>query len=248
MSQLQNRFRELANKAYQQNIFTFTGFLSLAEQDIFWKMAAEFSQGSYSFSGGTKEAERQMIRFGNSLELMYEEEFPISCIKISPAQEKFAQQLSHRDFLGALMNLGIERSLLGDIFQNGTNGYLFCLKNISEFICLNLDKVKNTNVRCKIIESQMELPKAEPTVEMVTISSPRVDSLISKVFCLSRGTSQELFGQKKVFVEGIQTENYSRLLKEGEKVNVRGFGKFTFCGTRQMTKKGKYVAEVAVFR
>ena len=78
--QLQNRIRDLADKSFKQNVFTFTGFLGLAEQDIFWKVTKEIRYVSYSLYGGMDESERKMVRFGSREELGYEEEFPIVCI------------------------------------------------------------------------------------------------------------------------------------------------------------------------
>lgn len=62
--------------------------------------------------GGREEAERKILRFGSEAELGYEQPFPICCIRIRPLSAKFADKLSHRDYLGALMNLGIERSTM----------------------------------------------------------------------------------------------------------------------------------------
>ena len=71
--------------------------------------------GKYILFGGCDGTERNIARFGNSEELGYEEDFPIVCLEILPKSEKFAEPLCHRDFLGALMNLGIERKNIGDI-------------------------------------------------------------------------------------------------------------------------------------
>ena len=75
---------------------------------------------------GTEGCERQMLRFGSEETLGYEEAFPISCVVIRPSAPKFAEELTHRDFLGALMNLGIERDVLGDIIVRDAVGYVFC--------------------------------------------------------------------------------------------------------------------------
>ena len=71
--------------------------------------------GKYTLFGGCDETERNIARFVDSEEPGYEEDFPIVCLEILPKSEKFAEPLCHRDFLGALMNLGIERKNIGDI-------------------------------------------------------------------------------------------------------------------------------------
>ena len=106
---LRKHFTDLAQKADQSHIATFTGFLSLPEQSVFYSM--DFSYVPHCVFGGQEGCERAVIRFGE------EWEFPICCIKMAPLMNKFADALTHRDFLGALMNLGIERSTLGDIYM-----------------------------------------------------------------------------------------------------------------------------------
>ena len=138
--QLKNRIKDLADKAFRQNTYTFTGFLGLSEQDIFWKLESgkELAHIGYSLWGGYKGAERKLVRFGSKEEFGYEEEYPITCVHIQPLLVKFADNLSHRDFLGALMNLGIERSTLGDIRVVDKEAYLYCLTSIADYICENL--------------------------------------------------------------------------------------------------------------
>ena len=123
IQQLKNRIRELADKSYNQNQYTFTGFLGLAEQDALWQVEREVKFAGITLYGGREEAERKILRFGSEAELGYEQPFPICCIRIRPLSAKFADKLSHRDYLGALMNLGIERSTIGDILPGEKEAY-----------------------------------------------------------------------------------------------------------------------------
>lgn len=246
--QLQNHIKELANKSYAQGIFLFTDFLGLSEQDAFWQVAGELPRNSYKLWGGRERADRMMIRFGDPEELGYEVDFPITCIHIKPVNHKFADDLSHRDFLGALMNLGIERSTLGDILVGDKEAYLFCTEKMGAFICENLRQVKHTNVQCGITEEIQEIKEEEPRKEILQVVSPRVDAMIAKVYKMSREDSLELFRTGRVFIDGRSCENNARALKPGETVNTRGYGKFQFLGEKSETRKGKTNVEVAVFR
>lgn len=158
LQQLKKRFLELAEKSYRQSIFTFTGFLSMAEQEALFE--AMNTQKGYSFSlwGGSEGCERQMARFGSPEELGYEEPYPIETLKVSPLLEKFADNFTHRDFLGAVMNLGIDRSTVGDIFLEGRHAWVYCTQRIAPWLCENLTKVKHTNVRCETAAEGMEAP------------------------------------------------------------------------------------------
>lgn len=248
IQQLKNRFRELADKSYTKNIFTFSGFLGLNEQDVFWRMEEELKYVPYSFWGGSTETDRKVLRFGSPGELGYEEEFPIVCVHIRPLSEKFADDFSHRDFLGALMNLGIDRSTLGDIRVGGREGYLFCLDSIAEYICMNLEQVRHTHVKCCVVEDMKELPQEAPREEMVQVSSERVDAVAAKVYRQSRNEMLGLFRSGKVYVNGRLCENNARLLKTKDTVNVRGFGKFVYNGPLYETKKGKLNVQTLIYR
>ncbi len=246
--QIRNRLRDLAEKSFHQNMFTFTGFLGLSEQDVFWRTEPELRYAGYELYGGIGSADRQMIRFGNVAELGYEVPFPIVCIHVKPVIAKFADKLSHRDFLGALMNLGIERSVVGDIKVGDKEAWIFCTDTIAGHICENLEQVKHTHVTCRITEDVGQMPEEEPEKVSVQAASLRIDAVVAKLYNKSRGDCLELFRSGKVFVNGRLCENNSRLLKSGETVNVRGFGKFVMDGEPRETRKGKLNVELKVYR
>lgn len=236
---LKKRFVELAKKCYQQNQYTFTGFLGLADAACFYEIERELSYVPYALWGGYEGAERVMIRFGGEEMLGYEEDFPIVCLKITPLAEKFADTLTHRDYLGALMNLGIERDVLGDILIEGKAAWVFCTGSIADFISKNLSKVKHTSIFCGISETVPAFGIRDIKEIKLQISSERIDGVVAKVYKLSRSDSAELFRQKKIFIEGRLCENSSRMLKAGDTVSVRGYGKFEYRGETGISRKGK---------
>lgn len=236
---LKKRLLDLANQSYQNNMFTFSGFLSLHEQQLIEEIRKENAFIAVTLYGGNTDCERMMARFGNKEELGYEEAFPICCIKIEPLIEKFADALTHRDFLGAVMNLGIERNTIGDIFVQGKSAYLYCHQKMAEYLLEELDKVKHTHVKCHLIDSVEELPTVEPIPKEVLVSSCRIDGVISKVYNISRTGSLELFRSGRIFVNGKLMENNSYVLKPNDSITVRGFGKFIFKEEVYKTKKEK---------
>ncbi len=248
IQRLKNRFHDLADKSFQQGIFTFTSFLGLGEQDVFWREEARLKYACYEVSGGCENAERVVVRFGSTEDLGYEVPFPIECVHIEPLQAKFADELSHRDFLGALMNLGIERGTLGDIKAGEKEAYLFCLDSVAEFICENLTQIKHTHVKSSRVAEAGDIPKEEPATVSIQVQALRADAVLAKVYGMSREKSQELFRAGKVYVDGRLCENNSRILKPGETVNARGFGKFVLKGEARETRKGKLSVEAAVYR
>lgn len=246
--QLKNRLLELAEKSYSRGIYTYTPFLDLAQQQVFYKIEKEVSYAGVAMEGGFPLCDRKILRFGSPQNLGYEEEYPIACLKMQPAVPKFADRLTHRDFLGAIMNLGIERSTIGDIFVQGQEGILFCQQSIAPFLIENLHQVKHTKIRCGMAEGDILLKGAEPQETSVTVSSLRIDGVIARLYNISRSQSLELFRAGKIFVNGISMENNSYQLKEGDAVTVRGHGKFLYYGLIGGTKKGKERISLGVFR
>ena len=236
---LKNRLRDLADKSYKGSQYTFTDFLGVSETAVAYTCERELAYAGMTVWGGYDDSERCMVRFGNAEELGYDAGFPIAILKAEPLAERFADDLTHRDFLGALMNLGIERSVLGDIRLTGKAAYIFCLERMAEYICRELIRVKHTTVTVKRVEELPELAAGEAAEKRLQVNSDRIDLVISKLYNLSRSKSAELFSQKKIFVNGRQCENISYQLKAGDRVTVRGAGRFTFIGDEGVTRKGK---------
>lgn len=241
---MKQRFIDLANTCYQNGHYTFTHFLTLAEIDEFYQIKGDLSFVGTALYGGSEFAERQILRFGDEEMFGYEEEFPICLVHCRPLTPKFAENLGHRDVLGALMNLGIERDVIGDIWIKEKDCYFFCLESMKEYICENLTKIRHTNVVCMDADTLPGEFHPELKGEEYVIASERCDALISKVFNLSRSKCIPLFQEKKVFVNGRQFENNSGALKAGDVVSVRGYGKFVYQGVIRETKKGRFTIAI----
>lgn len=247
IAMLQRRFMDLADKCYQQNMYTFTGFLGESDQDAFFAIQGKIDYVPFTFFGGNDQCDRRMLRFGSEQQLGYTEDFPIRLVKIAPLLQKFADALSHRDFLGALMNLGIDRVTIGDIFVQENQGYVFCTDAIAPFILENLDQVKHTHVKCTMVENTQELRKEEPVAQEVLVASERVDGVVAKIYQLTRTQSLELFRTGHIHVNGRLCENNSYMLKQEDAVSVRGYGKFIFDGKLRETRKGKDCIRVKMY-
>ena len=235
------RLTELSHRAFERGYTTFSDFLNLEEISLLKSLHTE---SEYNLYGGYDNADRCVASFGECEEYQY----PISCIKIEPANQKFADELSHRDFLGALMNLGINRSTLGDIRVTNNTGYLFCLNSIKEYILQNLDRIKHTTVRCTESVLPAEIAEKKPEPVELTVSSQRVDIIVAAVFKLSRNTVTQLVNQEKVFINSKIAYKESLTLKSGDIVSVRGKGKFIFDGEIRQTKKNKSVIGIRLYK
>ena len=115
---LQKRLLELSRTAYMRGIVTFSDFLNLNELNILHTTPKNLLQSPYETSGGYGLAERQMVAFLPDA-LYYAFQYPFRILEIQPLNRRFSEELGHRDYLGAVMNLGIERCKLGDIMIDG---------------------------------------------------------------------------------------------------------------------------------
>ena len=230
------RFEELADRSRRSGVFTYSTFHSRETASLAFDAAPE---NEITIFGGTKNAERVVVRFGDPEEIGYDEPFPIKILLIEPKQAKYSEILTHRDFLGATLNLGIERDMVGDILVQNNSAYCFVLEKLADVFCSDLDRVKHTAVRCKIVDEVPEgfLPKLKE--ESITVTSPRLDAILAKVYHLSRTDAKELFDMEKVILNGRICKNPETILKENSSVAVRGYGKLEYHGEERMTKKGK---------
>ena len=244
---LKKRFLELGRKSYSSGIFVFTDFLGLAEQSAFSEIKRELSGIPYTAFGGAEGAERVMIRFGSAEELGYEVDFPISVIRVQPISQKFAERLTHRDFLGSLMNLGIERDTLGDIVIIDNVGYVFAKEDIAGYIADSLSTVRRTDVKAEIVSDLPEGQLYRTERRLVQISGERLDAVIARVYSLSRDDAQLLFKKGLVFASGKCIDSSSYSPKEGEKISVRGHGRFIYLGQQSLSRKGKLNVAVDLY-
>lgn len=235
-----SRFCELSRKAGERGIFLFSPFLGLAEQSL---LEETIRKGDVFpppvLFGGAQETERVMARFGDVQENGYEMPFPIVCLHILPDAPKFAEVLTHRDILGALLHLGITREVLGDIICRDNESFFFAQETMAQHICTQLRRIRHTDVHIQPIDTLP--PGTLYRVERIHIQvqSERLDAVIAKVFSLSREKSQELFAAGRVFAQGVLCSSPSGQPRVGQIISVRGEGRFRYLGAQRLTKKGK---------
>ena len=240
---------DLANTADNRGICMFSDFLNLNEQNIFYSLKNELPRIKYFTYGGFQDAERKILCFCGNDQYQEKEDisFPITCIKVVPPNQRFSDSFSHRDFLGAVLNLGIDRSKVGDILLNENEGYLFVQKTISPFILDQLIKVKHTMVSTSVLLHQDFHYQPKYTEVVGTVSSVRLDSILSVAFHSSRSSLTGLIEGGKVFVNSREVLSNSYSLKENDVVSVRGLGKFIYAGTSYQTKKGRYSVKILLY-
>lgn len=148
------RANDLLDRSYAKNIYTYSDFLTSAEQAEVLSAAGD---SAVEFFGGCDFAERKKARFGRKEDISSASDYSLTILKISPRGVKFADDISHRDVLGATLNLGVERGKIGDIFVRGGEAYIIVDEKIKTLIVSELKKVGRNPVE---INEAVEIPES----------------------------------------------------------------------------------------
>lgn len=252
---LEKRLLELSRLAYQRNIISYTDFLNLNELHILHSLPKVSLYSGYLTFGGYEEAERQMAAFlpdalslrgETDLDSLFGKEICALCIR--PLHEKYAESLTHRDYLGALLNLGIDRSKIGDILTGERETYVFVKPKICDFLKNEMTKVRHTFVR--VSDAPLTEFHYEPHFDIIkgTVSSLRLDSLLALAFSASRSSLTGLIEGGKVFVNGKLITSNSYQIRENDIISVRGLGKFRFSESGNLTRKNRLFVEIKKYK
>lgn len=237
------RMIELSRISYERNICTYSDFLDLNEQNLLNQIHKNKFYVPFVRNGGYELAQRQMICFIPDA-VSYKKEFPFTPLKINIKGKKFADKLSHRDYLGSILGLGIQRNKVGDIMVYDTYALVFVHEKMAAFLCDELSLVKHSHVDCDYFN--VDLDNYSPSFHIIqgSISSLRLDALMALFMKESRSKLIRHIESAKVFVNCKLVTSNGFQLKEGDIISVRGVGKFQFHKIITNTKKGKIFVEI----
>lgn len=191
----------------------------------------DFKISSYGFF---EEAERRMISFNN----IYDIDYPMKVVKIEIIS-KFNTP-SHRDYLGSILALGIKRNKIGDLIIKDNICYLPICEEIIDFVLGNLESIGRAP--CKVILLDEGFIPLAPDFkeEIILVQSLRIDSIVSKLSRLSRAKAQGLIDAGKVLVDYNRVKDKSKEVSMGERITIRGEGKFILGDIIGNSKSGKF--------
>ncbi len=157
--------------------------------------------------------------------------------------------LSHRDYLGALLGLGIERSSIGDISVNGDHeAYVFVLSKISEFVSSELKAVGRTPVNISIRDISEAVKIKQNLRPFDTVSSSlRLDCVVSSITGISRDKSKSMISSGLVEHNYLARSKVDAEVSASDIISIRGYGKYRILSTDTKTSKGKYRLKVAKY-
>ena len=238
---LAKRLLELSRQSFHRCVPIYTDFLNLNEQNILHSLQKDSLYARYVTFGGYDCAERQMAAFlpDEALSLHSHTIFAseIAVLRIAPLHQKYTEELTHRDYLGAILNLGLERGKTGDILTDGKAAILFVCAKLKDFLKEELTRVRHTTVQ--VLEEPLQNFEYRPRLEEIrgTVPSLRLDALLSLAFSASRTKLTGQIETGKVFVNGHLISSNGYQVKEGDLISVRQMGKFRYIESLSVTKK-----------
>jgi len=256
---LAGHIRDLAGRTAGNDYLTHTAFLTLEEQSFVQRLLRQdaFAGTDRLLTGGYPEADRRVLLFlpsymdsGMAEEAAEDADggiLPFVCLRVRPANARFTDHPGHRDYLGALMHLGVRREMIGDILPGEEEAYLFVMKSIAETVEQELTQVRHTTVEVARVPAAQCSAQIRTQEMRGSIASERIDALLAMVWKLSRSDAQKLIEKELVYAGGSLVTSASYTPREGERISVRGYGKFLYLGCAGSTRKGRLIAQVRYF-
>lgn len=215
----------------------FSDFLDGAEQAVIRDEVVFPVDYNVAVYGGFDDSEKKMIGVFPQWQEPELSEFPITCLKIEGG---FSRQLTHRDYLGTVMSLGIAPSKLGDIVVNDGFAYVFVHNDVAKYVSDNISKIGNQGVKITAIEdtTAVEVTRQYKTIEAVCASG-RLDAVVGAAANISRSDSSRFIAAGKVKLNHRECLKPAEEIREGDLISIRGYGRFIAYRFGNETRKGR---------
>ena len=238
-----------------KNKVVVTDFLDSYQQDLASQILKKVEIKNYLFWGGMPEAERKtLILYPEKLVFLFQKEIPdkqayLQAIKIELPNENKGKY-SHRDYLGALMKLGVKREKIGDILVDQEGADIIILPEIEKYLLYNLPSLKRfSKAKLQLITVEqirkIEIQKEEITI---TVASMRLDTIIAELMKTSRSKACEAITAERVYINGSKQNKINKEVKIGDKITIRGKGRFEIKELVRHTKNDREVLLVEKYK
>ena len=235
-SELLKRARDLAERCERSGTVCVSGFLSPAEQYELQTRLGYIPCGLV-FHGGGENCERAAAFF--LPDYMTEEMLDVSEYICAMKLKAYFGQPGHRDYMGALLGMGIGREWLGDIQVEGDTAYVFCMRSVLRHL-LSIEKAGRYTVKASQVALE-EVPARKVETESLSFSvmSPRLDAVAAGLFHLSRTEAAKQIAAGNVSLNYGQCLKADCIVKEGDILSLKGKGKGSISGMGGTSRKGR---------
>lgn len=245
------RIEDKLEQCERGSYITTTGFLNMHEQSLAMRVTRGRTDVKSFFYGGYEDAERRILMFvpdgyADTLEDTLEMIKPLSVLHIKAVPG--GRKLTHRDYLGSVLSLGLDRSVIGDILVHDKGADMIVNAEIVDFLLSEFHSAGHTNLQITVSEiEELEVPEQRVKAVRDTLSSPRLDNVVSAAFHISRSEAVRAIKGGTVFVNHEEVTKVDKRIDEGDTIVLRGKGKAILAELSGLSKKGRIWAEFKVF-
>ncbi len=246
LGNISDKIRQCEN----QHRVTRSAFLDIRQQSLVEGLCKKEHPVNYRFYGGYEDAERKVILFfPNHMDMEDMAKMEGNPLAVINMNKKSSKELSHRDYLGSLLGLGIKRETLGDILVREDGTQVIVLAEIEEFILNHYEKAGRTELHLfsETVENII-VPPVKIVEKRDTVASLRLDNMIASAFSLSRAKASEGIAGGLVYINGLLCLKSDKLVQEGDKLVFRGKGKCLLKEVLGTSKKDRMIVLIHFFK
>lgn len=231
----------------QRNIPTCSDFLDLRQQSLVRSFCDSRQVGRFCFWGGFDHAERCVCGFlpdwSDDPSLL-----PVAAVRVETSAS-LPRPLGHRDYLGALMGIGLRREKIGDILVSSSGADILVRADLVPILCSQFTQAGHARFEAHEIPLS-DLCSAQQTTVVLrdTVPSLRLDCVLGSAFSMSRTDAAEFIAAGRVFVNGLQILKKDYKIEPGDKLTLRGKGKAVFLRTLGLSKKERIFIELEIYK
>ncbi|MCQ4086096.1 RNA-binding protein [Saccharibacillus sp. JS10] len=242
-----DRASEWLEGAARYHEMKLTDFLDPRQLQLLTMLANSEPDVTIRLDGGGSGAERCRALIAPDYRDLDDEDTKLAVLSITPADSKFTE-LSHGDYMGSVLGLGMKRSKIGDIHPREDGCHIVVAAEIADFLHVELRQVHRVSVFTEIIPiDQLQSSESELAEMELTVASPRLDGIASDVYRISRAKILAPIKAGRCRVNWKVEEDPSKTLRAGDTVSLQGFGRFRVLEVGDLTKKGRYRVRVGKF-
>lgn len=251
---LVSKMLDKIEQSNKRNSVEYTEFLNLSQRQLLEKILIKLKFHNYVATGGYNNAERTaLIIYPNKLEELFKNnqfsfDTILGVIRIILPNELKGMYF-HRDYLGAIIKIGLKREKVGDIITCKDGADIIVLKEAEEYIIQGLKQLKRFS-KAEVEQVNLDnLNVEEPKTKVlnVIIPSMRLDSILSETLRTSRAKASEIIKEERVFINHELVTKGAKELKNEDIITVRGKGRFKVGNILNNTKKGNIILEITKF-
>ena len=244
---LLSRLSDRIKKALKTGRPVWTEFLNPAEQSLCISVLDKRPDVVYSAFGGRERCERRVLCILDSFS-----DIPPSFDLIKAVKIDFdafnTQWITHRSILGAVLGLGCDRRMIGDIFINDLSAYVFAIDTAASFVAQHLVSVGRAHVSTALMElPAVDIGEETKTLKRITVAALRMDAVLSGAFHLSRSKTAGLIAAEKVFCNWKRIKKANESVAEGDVISVRGLGRMVLASVGRQSAKGRTWIEIEMY-